>query len=225
MQAAYDRWKGAATAALIAGASLLSVAPAKAQWPQFGGPNRDFTSPSTKLAIQWPKGGPKQVWSRDLGEAYSGIAVDDGTLYTMYREDDHDVVVALDADTGKTQWEHRYKAPPFRGFNDDFGFGARSTPLVLSDRIITLGVNAQMHCLDKATGKVLWSHDLMKEYDATRPRWGYASSALAYKNSIIVPVGGKGHSVMAFDRETGAVVWSRHDFPNAYSSPILIDVD
>ena len=84
-----------------------------AGWPQFGGPLRNFTSPSKGLANTWPAEGPRKVWSRPLGEGYSGIAVDAGKLYTMYRVSaaqagskfDREVIVALDAQTGKTLWE------------------------------------------------------------------------------------------------------------------------
>jgi len=134
-------------------------------------------------------------------------------------------VVAVDADTGKTVWEHRYAAKPFSGLDDGFGIGPRGTPTIDGGRVYTVGVCAMMHCLDAKTGKVIWSHDLMAEYGASKPRWGYASSALAYKDTVIVPVGGKGHSVMAFKKADGAVAWAAHDFPNAYSSPMLIDVD
>lgn len=216
---------GVAAMALFPFFAIVGDVPAHGQWTQFGGPNRDFTSPSTGLATQWPEGGPKKLWSRELGEAYSGIAVDNGTLYTMYRSGDDEIVVALDAGTGETKWEHKYPAKPLKGFDDSYGIAPRSTPLVLSDRLISIGVTAQMLCLDRENGKVLWSHELVKEYDANRPRWGYASSALAYKNSVIVPVGGKGHGIMAFDSEDGSVLWSRHDYQNAFSSPILIDVD
>ena len=210
---------------LFAVAVFLGSATVRAQWAQYGGPNRNFRSPSTGLATQWPADGPRKIWSRDLGDAYSGIAVDRGDLFTMYRERGEEIVIALDANSGATKWQHRYAAPPFNGIDRGFGVAPRSTPLVLSDRIITLGINGQMFCLDRSTGIALWAHDLIKEYNATRPRWGYASSAMAYKETIIVPVGGKGHGIMAFDRATGKVRWSRHDFANAYASGMLIDVD
>ena len=133
---------------LVAGILCAHVTAAQAQWPQFGGPNRDFTSPSTGLAIQWPEGGPKKLWSRKLGNGYSGIAVDGGTLYTMYRAVTDEVVIALDAETGNTKWEHRYAVPGVKRFDKSYGVAPRSTPLVLSDRIVTLGITAQMRCLD-----------------------------------------------------------------------------
>ena len=200
-------------------------APALAQWPQFGGPNRDFTSGSTGLASKWPAQGPKRMWSRKLGDGYSGIAVDRNTLFTMYRKGNREFVVALDADTGETRWKHRYSAKPFEGLSEGQGIGPRCTPLVVDGRVHTVGICAKMFCLDQNTGDVVWSHDLMRKYGARPPRWGYSSSPLAYKKTVIIPAGGEGHGVMAFNREDGTVKWARHGFPNAYSSPILIDVD
>ena len=97
-------------------ASLNLSAQTPSAWPQFGGPFRNFTAPSKGLANAWPKEGPRKVWSRPLGEGYSGIAVDGGKLYTMYRlsasqassKFDREVIAALDAQTGKTLWEDPY---------------------------------------------------------------------------------------------------------------------
>jgi outer membrane protein assembly factor BamB len=89
-------------AALIS-ASLAAtlVAADLPEWPQFGGPHRNFMTDSTGLAAQWSAAGPPQLWSRALGEGYSGIAVDHGMLYTMYRNGADEVVIALDAATGR----------------------------------------------------------------------------------------------------------------------------
>ena len=54
--------------------------------------------------------------------------------------------------------------------------------------------------------------------------YGYASSAIAFRNFVIVPVGGRGKALMAFQQADGKVAWSRNDFGNVYSSPILINV-
>ena len=205
--------------------ALFMADAALAQWSQYGGPTRDFRSSATGLSTTWPEGGPKRIWQREIGDGYSGISIVAGNAYTMYREGDDEIVVALGAATGKTVWEHRYAAKPFGGLDKGFGIGPRGTPLIVDGRVYTVGVCAMMHCLDAKTGKVIWSHDLLKEYGATKPRWGYASSAMAYKDTVIVPVGGKGHGVMAFKKADGAVAWAAHDFPNAYSSPMLIEVD
>ena len=66
------------------------------EWPQFGGPNRNFMVDVKGLATAWPEGGPKKLWSRPLGEGYSTVAVDNGTLFTMYRKGDNEVVIAME---------------------------------------------------------------------------------------------------------------------------------
>ena len=77
----------------------------------------------------WPADGPKKIWSRPLGDGYSSITTDGKNLYTMYwkagkidnaegksekelaeaRRTGHEVVIAMDADTGKTKWEYEYQ--------------------------------------------------------------------------------------------------------------------
>ena len=178
------------------------------------------------LANTWPDGGPKKLWSRLLGEGYSAVSVDGGVLYTMYREGTEEVVIALDAATGKTVWEYRYSAPIPASNALENGRGPHSTPLVVGDRVFTVGIWDVFNCLDKKTGKLLWSHDLIQEYKAPRLGRGYGSSPLAYNDTVILPVGAKGGSgVMAFRQKDGSVAWKNHDFQGGFSSPILMKVD
>ena len=93
----------------------LAAAPAFAQtgkppagiaWTQWGGPHRNFQTEATGLKDQWPASGPKVIWKRPLGEGYSSPAVENNILYTLYGKPREEVVVACDAATGKTLWEH-----------------------------------------------------------------------------------------------------------------------
>jgi outer membrane protein assembly factor BamB len=194
-------------------------------WPQWGGPDRNFKSSATGLAASWPANGPRRLWSRELGDGYSAIAVEDGRLFTMYRKGEQDVVVALDAATGKTLWECAYDAPFLKEQDMSNGPGPHGTPTVAGDRVFTTGPTGKLHCLDKATGKLIWSHDLFKEFNGTIRANGYSCSPLAYKKTVIVMVGGPGAAIVSFDQKDGAVVWKKHDFKNSTSSPIIINVD
>jgi outer membrane protein assembly factor BamB len=160
-----------------------------------------------RLAEKWPESGPPMLWSRPLGTGHSAIVVDDGRLYTMYRAGNgrggrgrsqgpwnaDETVVALDAKTGKTVWEHTYASR-----REDFSFGAgpHSTPLVVGDRLFTIGTNQQLLAFEKRTGTILWSHDFIKEFNSPelliRPvvKTGYACSPIAYRDTIICSVGG-----------------------------------
>jgi outer membrane protein assembly factor BamB len=194
-------------------------------WPQWGGSNRDFKVPNVKIADKWPADGPKQVWTRELGDGYSGIVARDGVLYTMYRKGDDEVVAALDAETGKTRWEYSYAAPPLKGQTLAHGKGPNSTPLLAGKQLVTVGFTAKMHGLDADTGKVLWSHDLIKEFGAKSQEYGYSASPMSYKDGILVAVGGSQIGVACMNPATGAVIWKSDPFDIGYASPTVVAVD
>ena len=209
-------------------AALLACAAVRAgslEWPQFAGPHRNFTSDAKGLANSWPASGPKKLWSRDLGEGYSGISVDGAVLYTMYRRGSDEVTLAAGAATGKTIWEYTENASFRSGMAMENGAGPHATPLVTANAVYAVGILAHLVCLDKKTGHVVWSHDLWREFDGTRMDRGYSVSPIAWKDTIIMKVGGAGHALMAFNQKDGKVVWQKQDFANSPSSPILIQVD
>jgi outer membrane protein assembly factor BamB len=204
---------------------LLAACSVHAQdWPQWGGPQRNFHVAGANIASAWPAGGPKKLWSRELGEGYSAISAADGKLFTMIRRGEQEIVVALDAATGKTLWENAQEARFSADYSMENGPGPHATPLVVNGRVFAAGSTGKLRALDAATGKLLWSHDLMEEFHGTLQRTGYAASPIAWKDTIIVKVGGVGNSLMAFKQSDGSVVWKKHDFDNSPSSPLLIDV-
>ena len=169
--------------------------------------------------------------------ATRGFSSDDGRLYTMYRVGNGrarqgpweaaESVIALDAATGKTIWEHKY-ASKIEDFN--YGPGPHSTPLIVGDRLFTIGTNKQLFAFDKTTGKVMWSHDFVAEFNSPtlliRPvvKAGYGCSPIAWRDTIICSVGGPGQSVMAFRQSDGRVVWKSGDFHTSEAAPVLISV-
>jgi outer membrane protein assembly factor BamB len=213
---------------LLALVLLTTNTAARAQssdWAQWGGPHRNFISETKGLAPSWPATGPRRLWDRKLGEGYSAIAVAGGMLFTMYRKGDNEVAVALDAATGKTLWEYGYAAPFSPEYDMSNGPGPHATPLVSGNTVFTSGSTGKLHALDKKSGKVLWSHDLISEFHGTLRVNGYSCSPIAYKDTIVMMVGGPSSSLVAFNRKDGSIVWKKHDFKNSTSSPIIINVD
>jgi outer membrane protein assembly factor BamB len=213
-----------ATPALAQRPQRTGKAPARnIPWTQWGGPHRNFQTEATGLRAQWPAGGPQVVWKRPLGEGYSSPSVEAGVLYTMYGKPGQEIVLAADAATGKTRWE-RSNAVRFQSDYAEVGNGPYSTPLIIGDRLFTTGAAGRLQCLEKSTGTVIWAQDLWDEHRGTRLMYGYASSPIAFRGTIILPVGGPDRAVMAFQQADGRVAWAKNDFPNAYSSPLLINV-
>lgn len=206
----------------------VTAANAPEPWLQWGGPNRNFQSGATGLANRWPKEGPKKLWERPLGDGYSMVLCDGDTLYTQYslrnkanEFEGDEVVVALDAKTGKTKWEHKYPAPWPKDLQMEFGPGPHSTPIVVGDRLFTVGTTAKMFCLDKSDGEVIWSVDLLEKYDAAMNMRGYGSSPLAMDGKILLPVSKDDeNAVMAFNQSDGTVAWHSGKWSPGYASLI-----
>ena len=193
-------------------------------WTQWGGPHRNFHTQAAGLKDTWPASGPPVIWKRALGEGYSSPVVEDGVLYTMYGRRGEEVVIAANAETGATVWEHVTPMTFNSDAGADMGNGPYSTPLIVGARLFTTGVAGRLQCLDKATGRVIWTQQLWTDHGGSKLMYGYASSPIAFRDTMIVPVGGRGKSVLAFNQADGKVVWGRGDLGNVYSSPLHINV-
>jgi len=210
---------------LLLTGTVIDTRAQQSDWLQWGGPRRDFTTNSKGLATTWPATGPKQLWTRPLGAGHSAILASGNTLYTMYSEGEQEAVIALAADTGKTIWVYKYDAP-HAGMNYEAGVGPHSTPLLVGDSLYAVGATGKLFALDKATGKVLWSHDLWKDFGGRRIDRGYSCSPIAYKNTIILTLGGgQNQTLIAFNQKDGGVAWKNQSLDMSPSSPILINVN
>lgn len=233
MRLAAPRWLSGALTAVI----LMQIAgSAHGQWPQWGGQDRNFVVETSGLADSWPEDGPKRLWHRKLGSGYSAIVADDGVLYTMYRRKNtnkYEYTIAIEAATGKTIWDKRNTAevPPETPDHGKRFSGPNATPLIVGDRLFSIGRNATLHCYQKSDGAVLWKHELQKDFGAQIETCGYSPSPIAYGNTIVVPLGRaegdqrEGQSLIAFDQATGEVVWRNLTFRIGHASPILITFD
>ena len=205
--------------------SSLGLAPLKAQWPQWGGPNRNFSVKAGKLALSWPESGPRELWSRPFGDGYSSILFEEGRLYSLHRDGEKDAAVCLDATTGHTVWSTSYDSPSKANMNLQMGPGPIATPVLAGDNLCAVSSTVRLSCLNKHTGEIRWQRDLMEEVEAGHMSRGYGSSPLAYRNTLILPVGSENHGIVAFDLSDGEIVWKSQSFRPSYSSAILAQVD
>ena len=204
---------------------VAAVAAADADWLEWGGEGRDFNISDTTLSA-WPDSGPREIWRRPLGDGYATILAESGILYTMYRSGDaSESVIALDAKTGEEIWTYKHAAALWEDFNTRFGPGPHSTPIIHGDNIYAIGVRGDVLALEKTSGKRIWLRKTWEELHAEPPGRGYASSPLIHNERLVVPVGGRGQALVAFELDTGKVAWTSGSYKNAFSSPILINVD
>ena len=189
--------------------SVLLCTPAPAtlaeepSWPQFRGPNRDGISSETGLLGEWPKAGPKLLWSvSGLGRGYSSPAIANDTLYITGDVKEELVISAYDL-SGKLKW----KITNGKSWKNPFP-GARCTCTYDGGRLFHMNAHGRVVCLDPADGKELWAVNVLDRFEGKNIRWGISECLLVDGDHVIVTPGGKKALIAALDRETGETVWA-----------------
>jgi outer membrane protein assembly factor BamB len=132
---------------------------------------------------------------------------------------DREELIALDAKTGKPLWRAAYDRGPY---NSVLNTGPQATPTVAGKRVYAYGITGFLTCFEADTGKQVWQVDAFKEFKASLPQFGVCCSPLVVGNKVIVAVGGKGSSVVAFEADSRKVAWQALDEPAGTSSPVLV---
>src|SRR5262249_1546418 len=137
---------------IVGGLLLLGVCGLRADdWPQWRGPHRD----NKVTGFTEPKEGPKaltQKWKTKVGLGDASPVLVGDKLYVFTRQGGDEVIMCLDAGSGKELWQDKYAAQAVTGPGSGHP-GPRSTPAVADGKVCTLGVGGVLSCLDAATGK------------------------------------------------------------------------
>src|SRR5882724_8172330 len=103
-------------------------------WPQWRGPHRDGISQESGLLKEWPREGPKLIWTvTNIGSGYSTPAVVGQRLYLLGNEGlENEFVQALATKDGNRAWSTTLGKVGNPKQNPKFP-AARSTPTVDGD--------------------------------------------------------------------------------------------
>jgi outer membrane protein assembly factor BamB len=195
-------------------------------WPQWRGPERTGLSRETGLLKEWPKDGPELLWKRkNIGGGYSTPAVVGDHIYLMVDRQGKEFALALTVRDGAEVWATSVgKVGPNQGPQYP---GARSTPTVDGERIYVLGSDGDLACLDKETGKLVWSRSLRKQFGGKPGMWAYAESVLIDGDALVCTPGGKDATLAALNKKDGETLW-KCPVPGGdaagYASVIVADV-
>ncbi len=175
-----------------------NVTLAKAEWPQWRGPNRDGISNETGLLTEWPVDGPKLRWQVEgLGKGYASVAIADGRLFTLGQVDKDTHLIALNAADGAKLW-----STPVGPGNPN------CTPTVDGDRVYALGREGDLVCCDAKSGDVVWRKNFGRDLGGKMMSgWGYSESPLVDGDRLICTPGAPDAEIAALDKRTGDVVW------------------
>jgi outer membrane protein assembly factor BamB len=193
-----------------------SALAAGSDWPQWRGPDRSDVSKETGLLKSWPAEGPKRLWLfENAGQGYSGPAIANGKYYTIGTRDGSEILLVLDANSGKELWTAKLGGILDNGWGD----GPRGTPTVDGDRVYALSGPGNLVCISTKDGKILWQ-TTMKSLGGRIPKWGYSESVLIDGANVLCTPGDAQGTVAALDKLSGKVVWQSKDItePAHYSS-------
>ena len=177
------------------------------------------------------------MWAREVGAGFAGPAVVGDRLILFHRVNNRpstslgttvslsngrETVEAMDANTGKTIWTFDYPT----SYRDDFGFdeGPRAVPVIAGGRVFTHGADGMLHGIDLGSGKMLWSVDTRRVFEAPKGYFGVASSPVVDGTRVLVNVGGTRGGIVAFDAATGKTSWTATSDEPSYSAPIIADI-
>ncbi len=191
--------------------------PERNYWTEYRGPRRDGIYDQGPVNLDWPPGGPPELWRQQIGGGYASMVVADGLVFTIEQRRRREVVAAYRLEDGQPVWEHAWTARFSESMGGD---GPRATPTWDAGRLYALGANGDLVCLGAADGELFWNRNILQDARASNLTWGMSAAPLVVDDMVIALPGGRGgRSVFAYDKQTGEVLWSALNDKQAYTSP------
>ena len=209
---------------LVVAISITASGLAPADWPQWRGPNRDGLVKNVAIPAAWPKS-LKQEWKVTVGIGHASPVESNGKIYVFARQGEAEVLLCLDAVTGKEIWKSVPQPVVYEMHEaaKGHGKGPKSTPVVSNGLVYTFGISGVLSAHDANTGKLKWRREFSKDYPKTSPLFGTSMSPLVDSGLVIAHVGGHDKGALtALDAQTGATKWSNPMDGPAYASPIIV---
>lgn len=210
-------------------ALLDSRANADNDWPQFRGPGGQGAADAKKLPVDWD-GTRNLAWKTKMPGAGSSspIVVGDRiylTCYSGYGEADssgdlEDLtlhLVCLDRASGNSVWKKdiRPRMPESKRVRDH-GY-AGPTPASDGKSIYVFFGKTGVFRFD-LDGNQIWNTTVGDGLHG----WGCGTSPVLFENLVIVNASVESKSLVAIDKETGKIVWSRKGMMASWNTPHLV---
>jgi outer membrane protein assembly factor BamB len=217
-------------AILVAGLCFAKSLDAS-DWPRWRGPGNDGHAVGVQ-ALGFLPAQPATIWTAPLGAGFSSPVVADGRLAVMDNQNGREVLRVFHAADGQPLWQKEIDDT----FTDAQGPpGPRNTPVIDGDRIYAVSGRGELQCRQLDDGTLLWRTSYTRDLGAIfigeigsipgAARHGNNGAPLVDGAHLIAPVGGaNGHSVVAFDKRSGDIVWHSQNDMAGYGAPVVADI-
>jgi outer membrane protein assembly factor BamB len=191
-------------------------------WPEFRGPNRLGEVHGVRIATDWAKTAPKELWRKRIGPAWSSVVIIGNRLFTGEQRGDQECTVCLDTASGNEIWVHKDTT---RFTDGQAGAGPRATPTFADGELFTQGASGVLNCLDAASGKLKWTRNIATDSGAPLPMWGFSSSPLVADGIVVAYSGAQGDKgLLGYRQSNGELIWTAATGVGSYSSPQLATI-
>lgn len=207
--------------ALESKSGFVSRHRAAADWPDWRGPQRKGEVSSLPEKFPHPF---TPIWTAALtGPPMAGPAVSGGRVIVPDKSADgrRDIFRCLNAEDGRALWQLEYDAAGDMEYTN----APRATPVIRDGLVYLQGAFGHLHCVELATGNIVWKTNLFADFATERLNWGASVAPLVVDDKLIVAPGAKNGSVAALNRKTGAVIWKTPGNAAAYSAFLFATLD
>jgi outer membrane protein assembly factor BamB len=217
-------------AIIVAGAASADVR----GWLHWRGPQQNGTSLETGLPATWKVGGTNHRWSLDLSGGGTPM-IANGRVYALGYAGEgpelQEVLVCVDAETGRKVWEHRFNDFLSDIVYDRYAIGSPTVDAETGNVYAITAAGTFVCCA--GDGRLLWQHDMMEAFGRlTFPNGRNGAPTieddLVIARGVTSNWGGDGPAMdrfYAFDKKSGQLVWSSGpgEAPkdNSFAAPVL----
>src|SRR6185437_90772 len=129
-------------------------------FPRFLGPDGLNAVSGVGLSRDWSVK-PKMLWRQPIGLGWSAFAVVGPWALTQEQRGSSEMTVCYEVASGLARWEHAHVNTRFSEWQG--GDGPRATPTIESGHVYVMGATGFLDCLDGATGKAIWSRNILED--------------------------------------------------------------
>ncbi len=188
---------------------------------EWRGTDRAGIYKESNLLKSWPVEGPKELWAvGNIGNGFVSPVFTEEHFYITGEIDSTEILFSFNL-KGEKQWQINLGKEWMKSYP-----GSRSAPTIVDDLLYVGTGLGNLFCINRTDGKIIWSKDLLKDFNGALPLHGHSESPVVDDEKIFWTTGGKDNNVVALNRFTGRLIWSNKGFGerSAYNSPKLIEL-